>query len=362
MAARTWRGHHRASTRDRLPVTGRDAGRHAGRGRHAAGRAPRPVRAHRRRGVAQGRGREPDRLVQGPRHDDGDHQGRRGRRQGRRVRLDRQHLGLGRGLRRARRACSARCSCPTGKIALGQARQASAHGAQLAPGRRQLRRLPRRGPRARPSATPSRWSTRSTRTASRARRPRRSRSSTPSATPRTSTPAGRQRRQHHRVLEGLPRVRAPTAPRDAHAARCGASRPPGAAPLVLGHPVAEPETIATAIRIGNPASWDAGRSPRATSPAGSSRPSPTSRSSPRTGCSRAEEGVFVEPASAAGVAGLLAARRAGAGRPRGAHRRAPSPATGSRTRSGRCARPTAARSARSRVRADVVVDRRRARA
>src|SRR5580704_1247371 len=31
----------------------------------------------------------------------------------------------------------------------------------------------------------------------------------------------------------------------------------GAAPIVLGHPVAEPETVATAIRIGNPASWAA---------------------------------------------------------------------------------------------------------
>jgi len=29
----------------------------------------------------------------------------------------------------------------------------------------------------------------------------------------------------------------------------------GAAPIVLGHPVEKPETIATAIRIGNPASW-----------------------------------------------------------------------------------------------------------
>ena len=29
----------------------------------------------------------------------------------------------------------------------------------------------------------------------------------------------------------------------------------GAAPIVLGHPVAEPETVATAIRIGDPASW-----------------------------------------------------------------------------------------------------------
>ena len=31
----------------------------------------------------------------------------------------------------------------------------------------------------------------------------------------------------------------------------------GAAPLVSGEPVKAPETIATAIRIGNPASWDA---------------------------------------------------------------------------------------------------------
>jgi threonine synthase len=36
----------------------------------------------------------------------------------------------------------------------------------------------------------------------------------------------------------------------------GASKPAGAAPLVLGHPVTNPETLATAIRIGNPASWD----------------------------------------------------------------------------------------------------------
>ena len=30
----------------------------------------------------------------------------------------------------------------------------------------------------------------------------------------------------------------------------------GAAPIVLGHPIEDPETIATAIRIGNPASWE----------------------------------------------------------------------------------------------------------
>ncbi len=41
--------------------------------------------------LPQGRGRQPDRVVQGPRHDDGDHQGGRGGREGGHLRLDRQH-------------------------------------------------------------------------------------------------------------------------------------------------------------------------------------------------------------------------------------------------------------------------------
>ena len=57
----------------------------------------------------------------------------------------------------------------------------------------------------------------------------------------------------------------------------------GAAPIVLGHPVDEPETIATAIRIGNPASWQQAE-PRATSPAAGSTRSPTRRSSRPTAC------------------------------------------------------------------------------
>ena len=67
-------------------------------------------------------------------------------------------------------------------------------------------------------------------------------------------PAGRQRRQHHRVLEGLPRVRRRR--RCAHAPRMCGFQAAGAAPIVAGAPVADPQTIATAIRIGNPASWD----------------------------------------------------------------------------------------------------------
>jgi threonine synthase len=59
----------------------------------------------------------------------------------------------------------------------------------------------------------------------------------------------------------------------------------GAAPIVLGHPVTNPETIATAIRIGNPASWvpalDAYR------------------------YVARYESVFCEPASAASIAGIM---------------------------------------------------------
>ena len=67
---------------------------------------PRPpaVRARRGPGVAEGRRGEPDRLVQGPRHDGGHLQGPRGRGQGRRLRVDRQHVGVRRRLRGAGRA------------------------------------------------------------------------------------------------------------------------------------------------------------------------------------------------------------------------------------------------------------------
>ncbi len=58
-----------------------------------------------------------------------------------------------------------------------------------------------------------------------------------------------------------------------------------AAPIVAGHPITEPDTVATAIRIGKPASWDAAEAARDES-AYSSRLSPTSRSSMPTGGSQ----------------------------------------------------------------------------
>lgn len=78
----------------------------------------------------------------------------------------------------------------------------------------------------------------------------------------------------------------------------------GAAPIVLGHPVERPETIATAIRIGNPASWKTAVAAR-------------DESSGRIDAVTDEEilaaykviasteGIFCEPASAASLAGVI---------------------------------------------------------
>ncbi|SNC72037.1 threonine synthase [Kytococcus aerolatus] len=84
----------------------------------------------------------------------------------------------------------------------------------------------------------------------------------------------------------------------------------GAAPIVLGHPVEEPDTIATAIRIGNPASWQ--RAEAARDESGGLIDMVTDEEildAHRLLSSR--EGVFVEPASAASVAGLLKMHAAG---------------------------------------------------
>jgi threonine synthase len=78
----------------------------------------------------------------------------------------------------------------------------------------------------------------------------------------------------------------------------------GAAPLVHGAPVANPETIATAIRIGSPASWDG--AVRARDESGGLFDAVTdAQILDAYRLLAAREGVFVEPASAASVAGLL---------------------------------------------------------
>ena len=84
----------------------------------------------------------------------------------------------------------------------------------------------------------------------------------------------------------------------------------GAAPLVQGSPVTSPETIATAIRIGNPASWDAAIAARDESDGLiASVTDDEILSAYRLLAST--EGLFCEPSSAAGVAGLLKVKSQG---------------------------------------------------
>jgi threonine synthase len=84
----------------------------------------------------------------------------------------------------------------------------------------------------------------------------------------------------------------------------------GAAPLVLGHPVANPETVASAIRIGNPASTELAIAARNES-GGLFEAVTDGQILAAQSFLAVREGVFVEPASAAGVAGLLAKHERG---------------------------------------------------
>ncbi|KAA9162042.1 threonine synthase [Amycolatopsis acidicola] len=78
----------------------------------------------------------------------------------------------------------------------------------------------------------------------------------------------------------------------------------GAAPLVLGEPVKDPDTIATAIRIGSPASWQAAVKARDSS-GGLFDKATDEQILAAYRLLASKEGVFVEPASATSVAGLL---------------------------------------------------------
>ncbi|HEX6209045.1 MAG TPA: threonine synthase, partial [Actinomycetota bacterium] len=77
----------------------------------------------------------------------------------------------------------------------------------------------------------------------------------------------------------------------------------GAAPIVRGEPVPKPTTIATAIRIGNPASWEGAE--KAAAESGGAIEAVTDRQILEAYRRLAREGIFCEMASAASVAGLL---------------------------------------------------------
>ena len=85
----------------------------------------------------------------------------------------------------------------------------------------------------------------------------------------------------------------------------------GAAPIVLGRVVEQPQTIATAIRIGNPASWSAAL--KAVEESSGAIDMVTDEEILQAYAAvAATEGVFCEPASAASVAGVAKLHRAGA--------------------------------------------------
>ncbi len=87
----------------------------------------------------------------------------------------------------------------------------------------------------------------------------------------------------------------------------------GAAPIVLGHPLDEPKTVATAIKIGNPASWKSAEAARDES--GGIIDMVTDAEILAAYRLIAAGGVFAEPASAASVAGLLKYGASGAIKP-----------------------------------------------
>ena len=257
-------------------------------------------------------GQNPTGSVQGPRDGPGRREGARGRRPERHLRVDRQHVGLGRRLCRRRRARVRR----------------------RAPGRQDRRRQAAPGARVRGagdlacrgnfdealrvvralseqdehpitlvnSVNPFRLEGQKTaafevcddlgRAPGRARDP------------------GRQRGQHQRLLARLPRVPRGRAHRRRRPGMWG-FQAAGAAPLVAGRPIDHPETVATAIRIGNPASWtlaiDGARRVGRPHRRGHRRRDPRA---PTATLARLE-GVFCEPSSAA------SRRRRHEGGPRG---------------------------------------------
>ena len=100
----------------------------------------------------------------------------------------------------------------------------------------------------------------------------------------------------------------------------------GSAPIVLGHIVEDPHTVATAIKIGNPASWNCAVAARDES-GGLIDMVTDEEILAAYKLLACKEGVFVEPASAASIAGVIKLVQAGLlPRRKTASSSAPSPA------------------------------------
>ena len=222
-------------------------------------------------------GSEPDRLVQGPGHDPRDLEGSRGGREGRRLRLDGQHERIGGRLCRARPASTCAVLVPRGKVAIGKMAQTLVHGARVLEVEGNFddslelaKDLAERFPVTLVnSVNPYRLQGQKT------------------CAFEIVDALGRAPDLHCVPVGNAGNISSHWIGYSEYLADGVIAEPPqlmgfqaqGAAPIVRGEPVKDPQTIATAIRIGNPASWDWPSPPRA-SPRGRSARSPTERSSP----------------------------------------------------------------------------------
>ena len=319
LMAHQWRGVIE-EYRDRLPVDEHTPVVTLREGGTPLVRAQRAVRAHRVRGLAEVRGGQPDRVVQGPRDDHGDLQGRGGRA----PRPSSAPRPGNTSASAAAYAAAAGMTCavlvPDGKIAMGKLSQAIAHGARLLQvdgNFDDCLTLARKLAEAYPvelvnSVNPARIEGQKTAAFEIV-------DVLGDAPDVHCLPVGNAGNitaywlgytQYAATGEGAtlsasglpgPATRRP---------RMWGFQAAGAAPIVLGHPVDHPETIATAIRIGNPASWQQAVAARDASGGLIDAVTDEQILSAHRLLS-ASEGVFVEPASAASVAGLLAGHEAG---------------------------------------------------
>ena len=234
-------------------------------GRQHAAAPPRRARPldRRRPPAAQARGPQPDRLVQGP-GDDGRRDAGAPDRRDAPSRARRPATPRPRSPRTPRRRGSPRsCSCPRGQVALGKLAQSLAYGARTLLVRGRLRRLPPAGARRRAtrlgvyllnSINPFRIEGQKTIVLEMLQQ-------LSLGAARLDRAPGRQPRQHRGVRESAARgatlglIAADAAPRGGAGGGRGAVRPELRGGLRAAAPV-KAETVATAIRIGDPASYD----------------------------------------------------------------------------------------------------------
>ena len=275
----------------------RRAARDDGRGRHAAGPRAAAVGADRRGRVAQARGREPDRLVQGPRDDGGGVSAAVAEGAEAVICASTGNTAASAAAYAARAGLRGAVIVPEGKIATGKLAQALMHGARVIALRGNfdealalVRELAKRHPIALVnSVNDFRIEGQKTGAFEVC-------DELGEAPDVLCIPVG-QRRQRDLVVEGLPGVRG-------GAAACTATRPRAPRRWCTARRWRRPETVASAIRIGNPARWEDAMN-AFTASRGEVRAVSDDEILDAYSLLGAREGVFCEPASAASVAGLL---------------------------------------------------------